>query len=171
MPKAYAGVRATDRSMPSNRLSALVTAVRVALAVAGVGVAAATTFELATMPPPPPGSDGFVHGMAAIVGSVVIVLGLGLAALSVVLPALLGRDDPLGFNRYQRLALKAAGVLVVGGFVVGLAFGLLTILPFGVLLWLAFVALAALVVAATLAWRLGEVLVGRLSRTRGEDAP
>lgn len=159
--------------MSSDRLSATLTAVRAALFVVGVGVAAATVYQLATMPPPPPGSDGFAHGMAAIVGSVVIVLSLGLATVSVVLPALLGRADPLGFGRHQRLALKVAGVLVVGGFVVGVTFGLLTILPFGVLVWLAFVALAACVVVVTLAWRLGEVLVRRLRppRTGGEGAP
>lgn len=154
--------------MPSSRLSALLTAVRVVLVAVGAGVAALTALELATMPPPPSDSDGFAHGMAAIVGSVIVVSSLGVAAVSVVLPTLLGREDPLGFNRRQRLALKAAGVLIGGGFVVGVAYGFVTIPPFGVVLWLAFVVLAAGIVCVTLVWRLAETLVRRLSRTVSE---
>lgn len=154
--------------MPSSEKSAVATAVRAVLFVGGVGVAAATAYELATMPPPPPDSDGFAHGMAAIFGSAIIVVSLGLATVSVVLPSVLGRDDPLGFNRWQRLALKGAGVLIGGGFVLGMAYGFITIPPFGVILWLVFVALAAVVVGATLVWRLGEVLFGHLSRSAGE---
>lgn len=157
--------------MPSERLSTLVAALRVVLAVAGAGVAGLTVVELATMPPSPPGSDGFVGGMAVIVGSAVIVLGLGLAALSLALPALLGRADPLGFGRHQRLALRAAGALVVVGAALGIAYGYLTMLPLGVLVWLAFVALAAVIAGVALVWRLAEVAAGRLSRTAGGEAP
>lgn len=156
--------------MPSSKLSAFLTAVRVVFVVGGGGVAAATVLKLAAMPPPPPGSDGFAHGMAAIVGSVIIVSALGVATVSVILPTVLGREDRLGFNRWQRLALKGAGVLIGGGFVVGVAYGFLTIAPFGVILWLAFVVLAAVVAGATVVWRLGEILVGVLSRTVSEGA-
>lgn len=151
--------------MPSTKLSKLVAAVRVVLIVAGVAVAAATVFRLSTMPPPPADGDGFAHGMAAIVGSVVVVVGLGVATVSAVLPTVLGRADPLGFGRRQRLALKGAGALVGGGLVVGVAYGAATIPPFGVLLWLAFVAVAAVAVCATLLWRLAEVVGRRLSRS------
>lgn len=154
--------------IPSNVKSALLAAVRILFVVAGVGVAALTVLELATMPPPPPESDGFVHGLAAIVGSVVIVLSLGLAAVGISLPTLLGQDDRLGFNRWQRLALKGAGVLIGGGVVVGLAFGLATELQFGIILWLGFVALATCVVCATVVWRLAEALVQLLSRRVSE---
>ena len=143
--------------------SALLTAVRVVLVAVGVGIAAATAFQLATMPPPPPDSDGFVHGMAVIVGSVIILVSLGVAAVSVVLPAVLGRADPLGFSRPQRLALKAAGALIGVGLLLGAAYGFVTMLPLGVVVLLGFVALAAAVVGATLVWRLAEVLVRRLS--------
>ena len=149
--------------------SPVLTAVRAVLAVAGVGVAALTVRALASMPPPPPGSDGFAHGMAGLVGGLVIVLSLGVAALGVALPALVGRDDPLGFNRWQRLGLKAAGALVVGGLAVGLVLGFVVGLQWGLVLWLGLVVLATLGVGAVLAWRLGEAVVALAARTlRGE---
>ncbi|WP_128477924.1 hypothetical protein [Halorussus pelagicus] len=151
--------------MPSNVKSTLVAAVRVVLVCVGVGVAAATVFTVASMPPPPPESDGFAHGMAAIIGGIVVVLTLGLAAVGVSLPALLGRDDRLRFNRWQRLALKGAGVLIGGGIAVGLAFGVVTQLQYGIVLWLGLVALATVVVCATLVWRVTEVVVQLLYRT------
>jgi hypothetical protein len=156
--------------MPSSKLPVLLTAVRVLFVGLGVAVAAATILELAAMPPPPPKSDGFAHGMAAIIGGIVIVLTLGLAAVGVSLPALLGRDDRLGFNRWQRLALKGAGVLIGGGVVVGgVAYGLVAELS-GIVLGLGLVALAVCVVGATLVWRLVEVLGRLLYRTVGEAA-
>lgn len=157
--------------MPSNSKSMLLTAVRVVLVFAGVGIAAATVFTLASMPPPPPDSDGFAHGMAAIIGSIIVVLTLGIAAVGVSLPTLLGRDDRLGFNRYQRLALKGAGTLIGGGFVVSLVIGLLAGLQYGFVLWLGLVVLATVVVCVTLVWRLSEALVRLLVRTGGEDSP
>ncbi len=159
--------------MPSNWKSALLTAVsvvRVGLAVAGVSVAAATVLYLASMPPPPPDSDGFAHGMAGFFGGLILVVSLGVASVSVVLPTVLGRDDPLGFDRRQRLALKGAGVLIGGGFVVAFAYGFVTNFLSGALLWLMLVALATVVVCATLVWRLGAVLVRVLFRTLGEGA-
>lgn len=156
--------------MPSSRLTAVITAIRALFVVAGVVVAAATVYELATMPPPPPDSDGFVHGMAALVGSVIIVLSLGAAAVSVVLPTVLGFDDPVGFNRWQRLALKGAGVLVGGGFLLAVALAFTSGMQWGVILFLLFVALSAVVVGATLVWRVGEALVRLLSRAVSESA-
>ena len=157
--------------MPSSRLSGLLTAVRIVLVVLGVGVAAATVYQLATMPPPPPDGDGVAHGMAALVGGLLIVASLGVAAVSVALPAVLGLDDPLGFNRYQRLALKGAGVLGGGGFVFGLVSGYLARVSDGLVILVLSVVFAAVVAGATLVWRLAEVLVRRLSRSGGEGAP
>lgn len=153
--------------MPSNAKSAFLASIRVVFVLVRVGIAALTVRELATMPPPPPDSDGFAHGMAALFGGVIVVLTLGLAAVGVSLPALLGRDDRLGFNRWQRLALKGAGALIGGGILVGLAFGLLAGLQYGIILWLGLAVLAVCVVCATLAWRLAEVVVGLLSRLLG----
>lgn len=154
--------------MPSSKKNTVLTAVRVVLVVFGVGIAVTTALELAAMPPPPPESDGFAHGMAGIIGGVIIVSTLGLAAVGVSLPTLLGLDDPLGFSRYQRLALKGAGVLIGGGVVVALAFGFVTELQYGIILWFGLVALATLVVCVTLAWRFAEALVRLLYRAVGE---
>jgi hypothetical protein len=151
--------------MPSSKTAALLTAVRVVLVAAGVVIATATVLELAAMPPPPPDSDGFAHGMAAIIGGTIIVLTLGIAAVGVILPTLLGRQDPLGFGERQRLALKGSGALIGGGIVVGLIYGLVTELQYGIVLWFGFVLLAVCVVCATLAWRLAEVFVRLLART------
>jgi len=149
--------------MPSETVSKAITAVRALLVAAGVVVAALTVLELVSMPPPPPDSDGFAHGMAGLVGGVVIAVSLGVAAVSVVLPSLLGRGDPLGFNRLQRRVLQAAGLLVVGGFALSLAYGVLTDLLLAGVLWFGFVVIAILGVGATLVWRLGEVVVAHLS--------
>ena len=151
--------------MSSKRTATLLTAVRVVLVVAGVGIATATVLKLAAMPPPPPDSDGFAHGMAAMIGGIIIVLTLGVAAVGVALPTLLGREDPLGFGGRQRLALKVSGALIGGGIVVALAYGLVTKLQNGIVLWFGFVLLAVCVVSATLVWRLVEVLVRLLART------
>ena len=156
--------------MPSSTKSALLTAVRVVLVAVGLTIAALTVHALVAMAPPPPDSDGFAHGMAGLFGGVIIVLALGSAALGVSLPALLGRDDRLGFNRYQRLALRGAGMLIGGGIAVGLALGLLAGLQYGIVLWFVLVVLATCVVCATLAWRLVEVLLGLLRRVVSEPA-
>jgi len=157
--------------MPSNAKSVLLGAVRVVFVGLGVGIATLTVLELISMPPPPPESDGFAHGMAAIIGGIIVVLTLGLAAVGVSLPALLGRDDPLGFGRWQRLALKGAGALIGGGFVVALATDFVSGLQYGLLLWLGLVAVAALVVAVTLVWRLAAVLFRLASRTVSGSSP
>jgi len=146
-------------------------ALRAVLVVAGIGIAAATAYHLATLPPPPPESDGFAYGMAGLFGGGLILLSLGVAALSLVLPTLLGREDPIGFNRGQRLALKGAGLLLVGGFVLALVVGFVSGFVSGLVLWFGLVVLAAVVVGATLAWRLAEALVDALLRERGERAP
>lgn len=156
--------------MSTDPKAALLAAVRVVLVALGVGVAALTVLELAAMPPPPPDSDGFAHGMAAVFGSVIIVTSLGVAAVGVTLPTLLGLGDPLGFSRWQRRTLQGAGILIGGGIAVGLAFGLLTELQYGIVLWLGLVVLATLMVGAVLVWRLGEAVVRLLVRTVGEDA-
>ena len=148
--------------MPSLTRATLLTAVRVGIVAVGVGAAVLTVLELAAMPPPPPGSDGFAHGMAAIFGGLIVLSSLGIATAAVVLPTLLGRDDPLGFNRWQRLGLKLASGLIGVGIVVALVTGLS-----GVVHLLALVVLAFGVVAATLVWRFAEVVAGRLTRADG----
>jgi len=150
--------------MPSKTTEGLLTVARLLLVGIGIGVAALTAQTLVTMPPPPPDSDGFAHGMAAIFGGVIIVLSLGLAAVGVILPTALGQNDRLGFNRWQRYALKGAGVLIGGGLVLALALGFVVELQYGIFLWLGLVVAAVVVVGVTLAWRLLEAVVQFLAR-------
>ena len=150
--------------------SRLFGAVRAILVGLGVAVATLTVNELASMPPPPPESDGFAHGMAAIFGGLIVVTSLGVSAVGVALPTLIGRDDPLGFTRWQRLALKVAVLLIGGGLLVGLAVGVVTELQYGIVLWLGLVFVATVVVCATLVWRVVQGVVRLAMRTAGGGA-
>lgn len=154
--------------MPSTLREHALLAVRVVLVGGGLLVAAGTVYGLATMPPAPPNSEGFVQGMAYLFGSVIAALALGVATIGVVLPSVLGADDAVGFGRGQRLLLKGAAGLIGGGFIVALALGLLTELQFGLLLWLALLPLAALVAAVAVVWRAIESLVS-LARGAAES--
>lgn len=145
--------------MPSRRTTRFLTAVRLGVVVAGLLVAGWTVLRLLSMPPPPPDSDGFAHGMAGLIGGLLVLVSLGVAAVAVILPSLLDRTDPLGFDRRQRQLLRAAGVLLVGGLLVALAWGLVSGLLAGVMLWFVLVVVAALVVVLTLLWRVTEVVL------------
>lgn len=135
-------------------------AVRIGVVIVGAGVTALTTVYLASMPPPPPNSDGFAHGMAGIFGGGIILLSLGLATITIILPTLLGQDDPLGFNRWQRRALKGAGGLIGLGLLLALVRGLSGVFQLLVLVMVAFG-----VVCAMLVWRGLEVVLDRWTRT------
>jgi hypothetical protein len=154
--------------MPSSVRGYVLSGLRVVLVGGGGAVAAVVLFGLATMPSPPPGSDGFLSGLAYIFGSVVVVLALGAAALGVALPSLLGADDRLGFGRWQRRLLKGAGALFGGGLLVGFAVGSATEMQYGFFVWLLVLFLAVLVVVATVGWRLGEVVVAAAADAVGD---
>lgn len=141
-------------------------ALRIVLFVAGFAIFAFAFLFLATMPPPSPGSDGWAHGMATLVGGLATIVALGIGVVAVVLPSVLRRNDPLGFNRWQRRALTGAGALFGGGFVIGVAFGYLSHFGMGGLLWIMFIVVAAAIVGVTLVWRLGEVAFYRLDDHR-----
>lgn len=147
--------------MPSTVRSYALLAVRVVLVSGGLLGAALTVYTLATMPPAEP-DEGFVTGLAYFFGSIIFVLAAGAASLGVVLPTLVGADDPIGFNRWQRLLLKAAATLVGGGFLLGLAYGLATELQYGFFLWLATIALGVVLVCVAVGWRVVEAVVGAL---------
>lgn len=140
-------------------LTKVTTAIRVGVVVFAGGITILTVLYLASMPPPPPESDGFAHGMAAAIGGGIILLSLGLATFVIITPTLLGREDPIGFNRPQRIALKAAGGLIGLGLVIALVTGLN-----GAFLLLVFLVLAFGVVCAMLIWRFGEVVRERRAR-------
>ncbi|WP_336337081.1 hypothetical protein [Haloarcula brevis] len=142
----------------------VVAGIRAVLVLTGVVVTVAVLYSLSTMPTAPPSGTGFVRGLSYLFGSVLFVLALGGAGLGIALPSLLGAEDTLAFDRWQRRCLQSAGGLFVGGFVVGLGVGLLTELQFGLLLWLVAVVLGVLVVSCVVVWRLFEVFVTALVR-------
>ncbi|MDZ7701472.1 MAG: hypothetical protein U5J98_05050 [Halobacteriales archaeon] len=143
-------------------LTKVVTATRVGLVVLAAAISALTVRQLTSMPPPPSGSDGFAHGMAAAFGGGLILVSLGVATIGIITPSLLGRHDPLRFTRPQRLALKAAGGVVGLGVVLALVAGLE-----GVFLLLVLVVLAYAVVLAMLLWRAGELVAERRKSRAG----
>ncbi len=142
--------------MSRSSFAKLTTAIRIGVVILAAGITIATVLYMASMPPPPPESDGFAHGMAAIIGGGIILISLGLAILTIITPTLLGRGDPMGFTHRQRLGLKAAGGLVGLGVIIAIVTGLN-----GVVVLLALLGLAFSVVCAILIWRFGESLVER----------
>ena len=101
--------------------------------------------------------------MAGLLGGLVVLGSLGLAAATVVVPALLGWRDPFGFDRRQRRALRLSGALVGLGLVAVVLDGLN-----GAVLLLLAVVVAFGVVCATLVWRAVEVARGAGDRADGE---
>jgi hypothetical protein len=150
--------------MKADKRRYAVTAIRAVLVLTGAVVTVAVLYSFSTMPTASSSGDGFVRGLSYLFGSIFFILALGGAGLGIALPSLLGAEDALAFDRWQRRCLQGAGGLFVGGFVVGLATGLLTELQFGLLLWLVAIALAVLVVSGVLVWRLFEVFVTALVR-------
>jgi hypothetical protein len=149
--------------MNSGRTAALLTSVRIGLAGGGVIVTALTVFRLAQLPPPV-GGDG---ELVAVVGSGIIVLSLGLATVCIIFPTMVGWNDPIGFSRRQRTALRGAGGLLGGGFIIAVLYGFLAVIPSGVFVWLPFIVLAAGIACVTLLWRTVEALVRRSKRVDG----
>lgn len=137
--------------------------IRLVLVVAGAGCGVVAIRALVTIPPAPPGSDGFVTGGAYLLWGALSVLSLGVAGFGVALPTFLGADDALGFNRHQRGLLKVAGWTLTGGLLAG-GVGLAANSFFGMLLSLVVVLLGVLGVCSALAWRLVEVVQRRLRR-------
>lgn len=150
--------------MPSSVKGYVIHAVRSVLVVGGIALVAGTLYVLLSISPGPPDGDGFVTGMAYLVWGVILVVSLGVTGLGFVLPAVLGADDPLGFNASQLWLLKVAGVLLVGGFLFNVGVTLAVGIELGLILWLGTVVLGVFGVFTALAWRLGEVISGRLGR-------
>ncbi|EMA17128.1 MULTISPECIES: hypothetical protein [Haloarcula] len=150
--------------MTADKRRYVVAAIRAALVLTGAVVTVAVLYSFSTMPTASPSGNGFVRGLSYLFGSVFFILALGGAGLGIALPSLLGAEDALAFDRWQRRCLQGAGGLFVGGFVVGLTAGLLTELQFGLFLWLVAIVLAVLVVSCVLVWRLFEVFVTALVR-------
>ena len=137
-------------------LARAISAVRLVVVVLAIGVTAWTGWFLASMPPPPPDSDGFAHGMAAALGGGVVLVSLGLGTLGIIAPAVLGVEDPLGFDRWQRRAFQAVAVLLALGVVGALVAGLE-----GLVALLSLLVVGFGVVCVVLLWRLVEHVAER----------
>jgi hypothetical protein len=153
--------------MPSTVTDYLLTAVQVLLVVGGGGASVLLVYSLATLPPAPPGSDGFVTGGAYLWGGVVLVFTLGITGVGFVLPTVFGGDDLFGFGEYQRLLLKAAAVCFGGGFVVAAVVAVTVEFLVGVLLLFLVLLLGFLGVGGALSWRLAEVVLTKVRERNG----
>ncbi|MFC4550251.1 hypothetical protein, partial [Halorussus sp. GCM10023401] len=132
------------------------------LPVAGVGVAllGSAVVRYATLPPSPPGSDGFVEGLALLFLYVVALVGLTTTALGLAIPP--GDNVGVRFSRRQRGLFVASAAAAVGSVLAPL-FALPVLAAPGVSpdasvsavvwLWLGLLAAAVLALAAGLGWR------------------
>lgn len=114
--------------------------------------------QLVTMNPPPPGSEGFVHGLALIILYVLAWVGFVVLSMGLAIPPKDGYG--IAFTRRQRglfvTAAVAAVLSAVGPFV---AFGLIYSNPtLLVSAWLAVMSVAIIALAAGLIWRGAEAI-------------
>jgi peptidoglycan/LPS O-acetylase OafA/YrhL len=142
--------------MLNNKVTGILNGFRIGLVILAAVVSVGTMYYLATLNSPPPNSDGFAYGMAGAIGGGILFLVLGIATLSIIVPTLLGREDPLGFNRWQRLSMKVTGGLIGLGIVAALLGGLN-----GVVLLLGLLILAYCIVCVMLLWRGAEFVSER----------
>jgi hypothetical protein len=150
--------------MPSTLRGYVLTAIQAVLVVGGGVTSVLLLYSLATIPPAPPGSDGFVTGAAYLWGGVVLVCTLGVTGVGFVLPTVFGADGLFGFHRYQQTVLKAAGACFVGGFLLAVVVTITADFLLAVLVFFLAVLLGFLGVAVALGWRLSEVVLDKLGR-------
>lgn len=134
-------------------------ALRALLVVGGLLLVFAGVALWLSIPPPPPGSDGFPAGLAYGFGLLVIAAGFGLAGLGL----LVGSGESRVFSDSQNRVLRASGGLVLASFVIGIAlfFGL-NRLMLALDVWAGLLGLGILGVVATLLWRAGEAVLEAL---------
>ncbi len=93
-------------------------------------------YSLATLPQPPENSEGFVTGLAYFFGTIFTILFLGLISIGIALPTLLGQEDILGFNQYQRWLLIGTGIIIGLGLLFGFLLAILVGFQLGFLILL-----------------------------------
>lgn len=126
---------------------------QIPVAVVGAALVAFAVVGVVTMPPPPPESDGFVSGLAAIALYVMGWVGFLVASLGLAIPP--GEGYGVTFTRHQRWLFVIAAVAGVGS-VVGpfVAFGLFLSNPsLMVSGWIAIMGIAVLALLSGLGWR------------------
>lgn len=137
------------------------------LPVAGVGflLVAVSAVELLALPPSPPGSDGFVEGLAALLLFVAAWAGFFLAAVGLAIPP--GDGFGVRFTRWQRRLFVAAAALAVASAAVPVV-ALTLVVTLGlppsvvVLLWLGLMAAAVLALVGGVGWRVGQAVARRV---------
>lgn len=140
---------------------------RIFLVLVGLAVVVGAVLSLATMPEPPPGSDGFPAGLAYGFLFVAATAGLAVVAGGLAIPA--PADSPGGsmlrFRRAQRLLAATGLVLLVGSLVLGLGVLLLTnAIVVALAVWFGLGGLGLVAVVAALSWRLVEVALAWAGR-------
>ena len=128
------------------------------LPIAGIGalLVAVAIGGIATMPSPPPGSEGFVSGLAALFLYFVGWVGFLIMSTGLAIPP--GEGYGITFDRRQRWLFVTAAVAgflsAIGPFV---AFGLLLSNPsLMVSAWLALMGVAIAALLLGIAWRIGQ---------------
>ncbi|ELZ80936.1 hypothetical protein C453_18405 [Haloferax elongans ATCC BAA-1513] len=136
------------------------------LPIAGIGAAlvAFSLWNVYTLPPPPPESDGFVQGLAGFFFLIITLSGFVLAAVGLLVPP--GPGYGINFTRGPRLLFVYALVAPVAG---GIAFLAPIVVGFGaggVIEWaftLSFLVIASapLAILLGLGWKTVTVAVTR----------
>lgn len=142
------------------------------LPVAGFGllVVAQAIHELRTIPEPPPGSDGFVGGLAVFFLGLFALGGFVIAALGFAIPP--GDGFGIRFDPWQRRLFVAAALAAVASILAPLVgWSVLVALGLGpgavVFVWFGLAAVAVLAFAVALGWRIAQAVARRLRvRTR-----
>ncbi|WP_411967461.1 hypothetical protein [Haloferax sp. YSSS75] len=131
------------------------------LPVAGVGVVvlALASWNLYTLPPSPPGSDGFVEGLAVFFLFVGIVVGFVLLVLGLLIPP--GPGYGIHFTRRQRWLFAYALVGPIAGLLGTVSLAFLTTGPWVTTLVAVAVGTAPLAVLVGIGWRAGQVAFER----------
>ena len=137
------------------------------LPVAGLGllVVAVSLTQLQAIPEPPPGSDGFVEGLATFFLGLLALGGFVVSSLGFAIPP--GEGYGVRFGRWQRRLFVAAAVGGLASLLVPLfAWSVASATGLGpgavVLAWLGTLALAVLSFVAALGWRIAEAVARRV---------
>jgi len=137
------------------------------LPVGGLGllVVAVSLAQLHAIPEPPPGSDGFVEGLATFFLGLLALGGFVVSALGFAIPP--GEGYGVRFGRWQRRLFVAAAVGGLVSLLVPLfAWSVVAATGVGpgvvVLAWLGTLALAVLSFVGTLGWRIAEAVARRV---------
>lgn len=136
-------------------LRAIVGSLQLPIAGVGLFVLALSSWNIYTLPPSPPGSDGFVEGLAVFFLFVGILVGFTLFVVGLLVPP--GPGYGVHFTRRQRWLFAYALVGPLAGLVATVSLAFLTTGPWVGNLVVVAVVTAPLAVLVGLGWRAGQV--------------